>query len=213
MFDKLKRIAGLPVKWLSLSISCYAMAVFGVLLFSPERFHRCCSMLAYYRTEQIPVALFGAIVLVNAIVAIIVLWRRHRTFFDTLCMLYHAVALVGFAVVLTLYLMFMIPGFTEKENVQGKSVPCATEKSIDMETARQMVLAMPDVKALEPAVVENGGIGIAVHVGETPMEHCGNGQRYWEVSVYENYHDRHPRYKTFLVRTDGEEIMTRNFMD
>lgn len=104
-------------------------------------------------------------------------------------------------------------GCTGKEGLQDKSSLCTPAKAVGRETARQMVLAMPEVKALELAVIENNGIGIAVHAGDTPVEHSGNGCRYWDVSVYEDYHDHHPRYETFLVRTDGEEILPLNFMD
>jgi len=95
----------------------------------------------------------------------------------------------------------------------GKSTVRTKAKAVDRETARQMILAMPEVKALEPMVIANNGIGLAVHVSETPKKHTENGHRYWEVSVYENYPDHHPRYKTFLVRTDGEEILLLDFMD
>ncbi len=86
------------------------------------------------------------------------------------------------------------------------SAGCAKEKAIDREAALKMVLEMPEVKALEQGAIENGGIGIAAYAEESP-------NRYWEVSVYQNYHDHHPRYETFLVRTDGAEILRLKFLD
>jgi hypothetical protein len=87
----------------------------------------------------------------------------------------------------------------------------ADGKIIDRETARAGIGAIPAIKAADGAVVENGGFGIEVYVDDRPREHFK--RRYREVSVYEIYHDHHPRLVTFLVSMDGKEILILNLSD
>ena len=59
-------------------------------------------------------------------------------------------------------LAVMLPvGCVDEKDLRDKSTPCPKAKTVDRETALQMVLAMPEVKALELAFIENNGIGIS----------------------------------------------------
>lgn len=83
--------------------------------------------------------------------------------------------------------------------------------AVDRETARETIQRLPKIQAMEKPVIENGGLGVVVYPSEQPVRHLNRD--YWEVHVHQNYPDRHPRIETFLVRTDGDEILILNPLD
>lgn len=84
----------------SLAISFFASSILLSLLCSPIRAYR---LIADVASGDLAYAWLGILVLVNSTTALIVHWKRKRTYFNLLCRVYHAMALMELAAFLILH--------------------------------------------------------------------------------------------------------------
>ena len=82
-------------------------------------------------------------------------------------------------------------------------------KSITKRQAENLVWKLPEVKAWVAYVkrISKGKSNGATHDWETTAQRADNGHSYWSVDVAEDDAEHMVTWTTFLVRTDGKEIL------
>jgi hypothetical protein len=93
------------------------------------------------------------------------------------------------------------------------SLPVIANGPISKEKAVSLIEVLPEVKAWMQYLKEHSKEAVrATYIPDDKTAEIG-GRHYWRVSFYESHPSYLHAWETFLVRTDGREILIENNLD